>query len=131
MREFVRAAMFGRRHRARPWRPSPRRAAPCWSTAGWRRRSAKELAQHPQPTLIVHPREDDLADLNNAWHLQRHLRGLVNTVVLDDSYHIVTIDRQRQLVVDRVTAFVERAMRRASGASVRAVGKGMDVLVDG
>jgi carboxylesterase len=28
--------------------------------------------------------------------------------VLDDSYHIVTVDRQRDLVVDRTAAFARR-----------------------
>ena len=72
-----------------------------------------ELPKIRQPTLILHPREDDLADLSNAWHLERHLGGFVNTVVLDDCYHIVTIDRQRHIVVERVTAFVESISRRA------------------
>ena len=55
----------------------------------------------------MHPREDDYADLDNAWYLQRNLKGLVDMVVLDDSYHIVTVDRQRHVVVDRADAFVE------------------------
>src|SRR5205814_2237378 len=78
-----------------------------------------------QPTLIVHPREDDLADLTNAWHLERHLRGIVNNVVLDDSYHIDTIERQRQLVVERVTAFVARVSARAWEGHAGASGDGL------
>lgn len=66
----------------------------------------KQLNSIEQPTLIIHPREDDYADLDNAWYLQRHLRGLVDMCVLDDSYHIVTIDRQRHVVVDRTATFV-------------------------
>ena len=57
------------------------------------------------PTLILHPREDDIADLDNAVYLQRRLGGLVETVVLDDSYHIITLDRQRHVVVDRSIEF--------------------------
>ena len=30
----------------------------------------------------------------------------MHTVVLDDSYHVVTLDRQRQLVLDRTLAFL-------------------------
>ncbi|MFN3743787.1 MAG: alpha/beta hydrolase [Hyphomicrobiaceae bacterium] len=72
-----------------------------------------ELAAIRQPALIVHPREDDYADLDNAWYLQRHLKGLVDMVVLDDSYHIVTVDRQRHLVVERMAAFVAGVVGRA------------------
>lgn len=61
-----------------------------------------------QPTLIIHPREDDYAGLDNAFFLQKNLLGHVDMVVLDDSYHIVTIDRQRDLVLQRTQNFVER-----------------------
>jgi carboxylesterase len=37
----------------------------------------------------------------------------VDTLVLDDSYHIVTIDRQRSLVVDRSAAFARWIARLA------------------
>ena len=66
-----------------------------------------------QPTLVVHPREDDRASLSNMKYLQSNLAGLVETVVLDDSYHIVTLDRQRHVVVDRTLDFVARAQQFA------------------
>ncbi|MBF9235273.1 alpha/beta fold hydrolase [Microvirga sp. BT350] len=67
----------------------------------------KDLHRIRQRTLIVHAREDDMADLSNAFYLQRHLGGLVEALVLDDSYHLVTIDRQRKLVTERCAGFVE------------------------
>lgn len=76
-----------------------------------RRLAAKvllRLGSITQPVLIMHPREDCLADLNNAFHLQRHLAGPVELQVLDDSYHLVTIDRQRQLVADATIRFLAR-----------------------
>ncbi|MEO0672203.1 MAG: alpha/beta fold hydrolase [Pseudomonadota bacterium] len=57
------------------------------------------------PTMIMHPRFDDRASLANTAFLQRHLGGLVETIVLDDCYHIVTIDRQRDVVLDRAKRF--------------------------
>jgi carboxylesterase len=68
----------------------------------------RELGSIRQPTLIVHPRDDDRASLRNAAYLQRALGGTVDTCVLDDSYHIVTVDRQRHLVVERTAAFARR-----------------------
>ena len=59
-----------------------------------------------QPTLIIHPREDDYAGMDNAFFLQKTLGGHVDMVVLDDSYHIVTIDRQRDLVLQRTLNFI-------------------------
>jgi carboxylesterase len=75
------------------------------------------MGQIKQPTLIIHSREDDCADLNNAWYLQRNLKGMVDIVVLDDSYHMVTVDRQRHLVVERTIVFVDvlaKALRAAA-----------------
>lgn len=66
------------------------------------------IASITQPALIVHARNDDVAGLSNAIHLQRRLGGLVDTVVLEDSYHLVTIDRQRDVVIDRSLAFAQR-----------------------
>jgi len=61
-----------------------------------------------QPTLIIHPREDDYAGMDNAFFLQKTLLGHVDMVVLEDSYHIVTIDRQRDVVLQRTQNFVAR-----------------------
>ncbi len=66
----------------------------------------KLLHRVKQPTLIVHSQEDDYADLNNATYLQGELAGKVDLVVLNDSYHMVTLDKQRHVVVDSTRAFI-------------------------
>ena len=73
----------------------------------------REVRQVQQPTLIVHPRQDDRASLRNLEYLQTNLGGRVEAVVLDDSYHIVTLDRQRQLVVGRTLEFISQLGRNA------------------
>ena len=62
-----------------------------------------------QPALILHAREDDVAHLDNAWRLQARLAGPVETTVLDDCFHMISLDRQRHVVVDRLLHFVGRA----------------------
>ena len=64
-----------------------------------------ELSTIRQPSLIVHPREGDRASLRNALHLQNELAGRVEVLVLNDSYHVITLDRQRQVVIDRTNRF--------------------------
>ena len=59
------------------------------------------------PVFIAHPREDDLASIKNAFYLQEKLGGLVEMLVLDDSYHLVTIDRQWKVLVDRAVRFAQ------------------------
>jgi carboxylesterase len=65
----------------------------------------RELGQIKQPALIFHPRFDDQSDLSNTILLQRKLGGPAEVVVLDDSYHMVTLDRQRAHVADRSVTF--------------------------
>ncbi len=67
----------------------------------------RRLRDVKTPALILHPREDDIADIDNSLYLQRKLGGPVEMTVLEDSYHIITLDKQRQLVVDRTAAFAK------------------------
>jgi carboxylesterase len=71
-------------------------------------RVRREIAEVRQPALIIHPRQDDRASLHNLHYLQSSLGGVTETVVLDNSYHIVTLDRQRQIVVARTLDFAAR-----------------------
>lgn len=80
----------------------------------------RELSDIAVPALILHPRDDDMADLGNALEIQRKLRGPTETVVLDDSYHLITLDRQRQVVVDRSLEFTARIASRTRPADVLA-----------
>src|SRR5690606_29995066 len=88
----------------------------------------KELGSITQPALILHPREDDRSSIRNSFHLQRHLGGMVDMVVLDDSYHIITVDRQRDIVVGRSVSFTswvaERRERSLDTERLRRVARG-------
>jgi carboxylesterase len=57
------------------------------------------------PTLIVHAREDDMAHLRNAYRLRDALAGPVRVEVLEDSYHMVHVDKERGRVGDLTAAF--------------------------
>jgi len=72
----------------------------------------KELGQIKQPALIFHPRFDDQSDISNSILLQKKLGGLAEVVVLDDSYHMVTLDRQRADVADRSVTFCARVVQQ-------------------
>jgi carboxylesterase len=71
----------------------------------------RELPYVTQPALILHPRDDDHASLRNLEFIQAQLQGRIEAVVLDDSYHIVTIDKQRRLVMERTIQYIERLKR--------------------
>ena len=64
------------------------------------------------PTLILHARDDDVSSLKNAEIIARAVRGPAEIVVLEDSYHLITMDRQRDVVIDRSRQFIEAVEER-------------------
>lgn len=77
------------------------------------------LGQIRHHTLIFHPRFDDQSDMSNAMTLQRKLSGRVDVSILDDCYHMVTLDRQRAVVVEGTVAFIDRQVKRHIEATER------------
>lgn len=69
------------------------------------------LGQIDRPMFIVHARDDDQSSLDNAFAIQRRVAGPVETLVLEDSFHLVTLDRQRHLVAERTIEFLDRHTR--------------------
>ena len=58
-----------------------------------------------QPTIILHARDDDMAQPGNAYRLKQSLGGRVELKLLDDCYHMIHVDRQRDLVADLTADF--------------------------
>lgn len=88
---------------------------PLWTMLNFNSLAARVRRKLPQistPTLILHPRQDDVASLRNAMEIQKKMVGLVELVVLEDSYHMITLDKQRHVVVDRTAAFAHSVERR-------------------
>lgn len=79
----------------------------------------KLLGKITQPALILHPRHDDLAGIDNAQFLQRKLGSRVEMTVLEDSYHMITVDRQRQTVVDRTAQFIATLTSEATALAAK------------
>lgn len=69
------------------------------------------------PAFLAHARDDDLASLANAERVMRKLGGRVEALVLEDSYHLVTIDRQAPLTIARAVAFAQARVAELDGAS--------------
>jgi carboxylesterase len=80
-------------------------------------RVKKEVPTVRTPSLILHAHDDDITSVSNALFLQSNLAGPRRTVLLDDCYHMITVDRQRDLVV-RLSAeyFAEIARTTAKRA---------------
>ncbi|CAN5370480.1 alpha/beta fold hydrolase [soil metagenome] len=60
------------------------------------------------PTLILHAREDDMSSPRNALRLQACLGGPTELTWMDDSFHMIHIDRERDLVAELTATFFTR-----------------------
>ena len=65
----------------------------------------REMPTITAPTLILHAREDDITSVRNADYVARRVAGPVNKVLLDDCYHMITVDRQRRAVAAETARF--------------------------
>lgn len=66
------------------------------------------LARVTAPCLVIHAADDDVSSLANVRVIERGVRGPVELVLLHDSYHMITIDRERRVVMAKAAEFVER-----------------------
>lgn len=57
------------------------------------------------PTLIIHAREDELTSLRSAAFLQERITD-AQTEILENSYHMICVDNDRDQVADSVLVFL-------------------------
>lgn len=71
------------------------------------------------PCLIAHAREDDIASLDNAKLVAAKISGPSELLILDNSYHMITIDRERRLLIEQSARFFSSiaAQRRLADAA--------------
>ena len=68
----------------------------------------KGLDQITCPSMIVHAREDELTSLKSAYYLQDEMKAArPEVVVLEDSYHMICVDNDRDLVAASVARHLD------------------------
>jgi carboxylesterase len=77
----------------------------------------KSLKNVIVPTLIVHATEDDMASIKNAHYTQANISSeTVETFFVDDTYHVLTLDKRKDDVARRAAQFCkEQAHNLISG----------------
>lgn len=65
----------------------------------------RRLAQVRAPCLVAHAVDDDVAHVRNAHIVANGVSGPVELLLLKDSYHMITIDRERRLLIDCLGRF--------------------------
>ena len=71
------------------------------------RQVRRQLPQVTSPCLVAHASEDDVASVGNAELVIREVSGPTELLLLKDSYHMITIDRQRRLLIERSARFFD------------------------
>ncbi len=79
----------------------------------------RRLGDVRAPCLVVHATEDDVSSLANADLVSQHVQGPVERLLLDNSYHMITIDSDRRILTQHAIDFVRRI--GAAPAAARAV----------
>ncbi|MGF6212608.1 alpha/beta hydrolase [Comamonas sp. 4034] len=65
------------------------------------------------PCLVIHANEDDISSVSNAHDIARGaVNARVDLVLLDNCYHMITIDRERRAVIARINDFLARIATR-------------------
>jgi carboxylesterase len=78
----------------------------------------RHLADVHLPILLIHARHDDLASLANVRYVAARVSsGVVREAVLDDSYHMITLDNERDVAALRTIQFFEWAEAAQASAA--------------
>ncbi|MDQ3353596.1 MAG: alpha/beta fold hydrolase [Actinomycetota bacterium] len=67
-----------------------------------------DLSRITCPVLILTSTQDHVVHPDNSDHLAAHVTGPVERVRLERSYHVATLDHDKDLVAERVVAFAQR-----------------------
>ncbi|MDP2940721.1 MAG: alpha/beta fold hydrolase [Candidatus Omnitrophota bacterium] len=69
----------------------------------------KELPEIKTPILILHSNADDMVSIRNAKYVYSHIGSSDKTLIpLYDSYHMITIDKDKDLVAQEARNFMDR-----------------------
>lgn len=73
----------------------------------------KQLPSMTTPTLILHAREDDLSNPRHAQYIDRHIGAPHELHWLEDSYHMIHVDREHDKVADLSANYFEKSLNAA------------------
>jgi carboxylesterase len=82
----------------------------------------KELPDIKAPTLMIHSKEDDVASMKNVEIVENKIgSAVVHKVILDNCYHMIALDNQRDIVAKEMVAFFNRFRNRGAINNVETI----------
>ena len=67
----------------------------------------RQLRDVTSPCLVAHASNDDIASVRNAELVLREVNAPAELLLLEDSYHMITIDKERRTLIDRSVRFFD------------------------
>jgi len=67
----------------------------------------RQLPQVTSPCLVAHASEDDVASVRNAEMVIENVSAPTELLLLKDSYHMITIDKERRTLIERSARFFD------------------------
>lgn len=78
----------------------------------------RQLPRVVADTLLIHAVDDETSSPRNASFVHERIGADVKRkILLDDCYHIITMDNERETVARETLAFIAESVRRRAGAS--------------
>lgn len=75
----------------------------------------RELPRITMPLFVAHSRQDHTIPLKNVDYLLRQVKSkYLEKMIVHDSYHVLTVDRDRYNIFARISAFIARIIARNS-----------------
>jgi carboxylesterase len=80
----------------------------------------RELPEVTTPALILHSKEDDLTSTRNPDYVEEKIGSkVVRKIILDDSYHMMTIDNQKDRVAEETIRFFQEQISPSLQADLK------------
>ncbi len=69
----------------------------------------EELAQIEMPVLLIHSRQDHVVPLANLQYVAERVNSTqVEKMIVTESYHVLTVDRDREQIFQRIHEFIRK-----------------------
>jgi len=74
----------------------------------------KILPRITVPLLLIQAKEDDMTSVRNSRYIYKRIGSKTKEIIfLDNSYHVITVDQQRDIVAQGIDEFFEKIKRGA------------------
>ena len=83
----------------------------------------EKLPEVSAPTLLVHARNDDIASARNSLYVKRRLGGPTELILLENSYHMITVDQERHKVAEATARFFRGCLTAEERAGLDAASR--------